>query len=156
MHINFCAILFNRTHDLHFPQNSGKIVIAAPPSKLFPQKVYQCHLLKEVYCMQNFVRFHAIEFKIELSQKLWEKRNNSAPYWAICTHIVSLLFLIIHILCINFCEISSSRNRDERIPKISEKVKLQHHLLSNFHQKLTDVNLCLDNPKYKISWRSVD
>ena len=29
--------------------------------------------------MQNFVRFHAIESEIELSQEFWEKRNSSAP-----------------------------------------------------------------------------
>ena len=38
-----------------------KIVITACHSKLYPQKLYQCHLLKLLYCMQNFVRFHAME-----------------------------------------------------------------------------------------------
>ena len=99
--------------------------------------------------MQNFVQFHAIESNIELSQKFWEKLNTSAPYWAIYIQIASLLFLLIYILCINFCSISSSRNQDQRIPKISENVKLPRHLLSDFHQKLIVINLCLDNTTYK-------
>ena len=56
----------------------------------------------------------------------------------------------------NFSAISSTRNRDQRITKISEKAKLKGYLLSNFHQKLIDFNLCFDNFKYKISLNSVD
>ena len=105
--------------------------------------------------MQNFVRFHSIEIKIKLWQKMWEKQNSSAPYRAICTQITSLLFLMICILYINFCAILSTRNRDQRIPKNLEKVKLQRHLLNDFHQKLYDINLRLNKTKYKISLNSV-
>ena len=44
----FCTILFNRTQELHFPENSGKIVITAAPNKLCSQ-IYQYHLVKLVY-----------------------------------------------------------------------------------------------------------
>ena len=73
LHINVCAILFNRTQDLHSPKNSGKIVATVLPSKLCSQKLYQHHLSKYVYCMQNFVRFYTIESKIELSQEFQKK-----------------------------------------------------------------------------------
>ena len=36
---------------------------------------------------------------------------------------------------------SSTRNRDECISKFPEKLKLQRHLFSNFHQKLIDTNV---------------
>ena len=74
--------------------------------------------------MQNFVWFHAIQSQIELSQKIWKKRNSSIPYWAYmlrCAQIASLLYLMIHILNINFGAISSTENRDELIPKILKK-----------------------------------
>ena len=68
------------------------------------QKLYLYHLSKLVYCKQNFVRFHAVESEIELPQDFWEKLKSSAPYWAICTQITSLLFLIIYILCTFFVQ----------------------------------------------------
>ena len=129
-------------------QNYGKFMTAAPAINLYHLKICQWYLLSKVYCMQNFVWFHAIESEKKLSQKFWEKRNSSALYWAICTHIASLLFLMIHILHINFCTISSARNQDQGIPKISEKVKLQRQLLSDFQQNLIDINLCFYNTKY--------
>ena len=104
------------------------------------KKLYKCYPLNYIYCTQNFVRFHAVKSKIELPQEFWEKKNSRAPYWARYTQIASLLFLMIYILCINFCSFSLIRNRDQCIPKISEKVELQRHLLSNFHQKLIDTN----------------
>ena len=45
----------------------------------------------------------------------------------------------------NFCAISSARNQDQLNPKIPEKILLQRYLLSDFHLKLIDMNLCLDN-----------
>ena len=51
LHIDFCAISFNRTQDFYFPKNSGKIVVIAPPIKLCSQRLYSCHLAKLVYCM---------------------------------------------------------------------------------------------------------
>ena len=72
--------------------------------------------------MQNFVQFHAIESEIELAKQFRKKRNSSAPYRDKCSQIASLLFLMMYILRINFCELSFTRNRDQRIPKIPEKV----------------------------------
>ena len=105
--------------------------------------------------MQNFVRFHAIESKIELSQEFWgKKRSSSDPFRDMCTRAVSLLFLMIHVLYINFCAISSTKLRSGYF-KILEKMKLQRYLLRNFHQKMIDINLCFDNTKDKISLNSV-
>ena len=105
LYLYFCAILFNRTHDLHFPQNSWKNVNIAPPNKVYSQKLHQYHLSKWVYCAQNFIRFHTIESEIDLSQEFWGKRKSSSPDWVICTQIASLLFLIVYILHVNFCPI---------------------------------------------------
>ena len=91
--------------------------------------------------MQIFVRLYAIESIIELSKEFWKKCNSSASCRDICTQIASLLFLMIYILCVNFCAISLTRNRDELIPKIPEKVLLQLHLLNDFHLKLLEINL---------------
>ena len=71
MHINFCAISFNRAQDQHFSQNFGKIVATVLPSMLCSHKLY--YLAKLVYSMQNFVRFYAIESDIELPQEFWKK-----------------------------------------------------------------------------------
>ena len=101
--------------------------------------------------MQNFVRFHAIESEIEQPQQFRKKRNNSVPYRAIYTQIASLLFLMIYIFYTNFYPISSARNRDQRIPKITGKGKLQRHFLSDLRQKLIEPNLQLDITKYEIS-----
>ena len=136
-----CAILFNRTQDLHFLKNSGKIVTTAPFSELYSQNLYH-YFAKWVYCMLNIVRFHAVESKIKLPLEFWEKQNSRAPYWDTYTQTASLLFLMMHILYINICVISFIRNRDQLIPKISEKLLPQRYLLSDFHQKLTEINLC--------------
>ena len=119
--IYFYAISFNGTQDLHFPKNFGIIVTTVHPSKLWSQrKIYQYY----VYCLPNFVRFHVVESKVELPQEFWEKQNSRAPYWAMHAQIASLLFLMICILYTNFWAISYSRNQNQRIPNISEKVKL--------------------------------
>ena len=111
--------------------------------KLCPIKNYiKVILLKQTYCMQNFVRFHIIESEIELQQKFWEKMNNGTPYWAICTRFASLLYLMMCTYHVNFCPISSSRNLHKLIPKIPGKVSLQRYLLSDFYQKLRDISLC--------------
>ena len=44
------------------------------------------------------------------------KRNNSAPCLATYTQMASFLFLMTYILYINFCAISSTRNRDQHVP----------------------------------------
>ena len=69
----FLSVSFNRAQEMHFSKNFGKIAITASLSKLCPQKLHESHLLKQVYCMQNFVRFHGIESKIELRQFFLEK-----------------------------------------------------------------------------------
>ena len=68
--------------------------------------------------MKNFVRFHAIESRIELSQEFWEKRDSSVTHWAMCIQIASFLFVMIYILYINFWTISSTKNQHQRIRKI--------------------------------------
>ena len=85
---------------------------------------------------------HAIESKIKLPQEFSRKRNSSVVYRKTCAKIALLLFLTMHTLFINFYAISFSRNRDQLIPKIPEKVLLQRHLLSDFHQRLIELNLC--------------
>ena len=85
--------------------------------------------------MQNF----AIKTDIKLSQEFGEKWISSAPT---CTQFASLLFLMIYILRINFCVVSSTRNQDLLVPKLPEKVLLQRYSLRDFHQKLIDINLC--------------
>ena len=40
-------------------------------------------------------------------------------------------------------------------PKMSERMKLQRHLNSDFHQKLIDINFSLDKCRYKISLNSM-
>ena len=64
--------------------------------------------------------------------------------------------LNMHIMYIIFYVVSSIKNRDQLIPKIPEKVWLPRHLLSDFHQKLIEINLLLNNSKYKILWNSID
>ena len=71
--------------------------------------------------MQDFVWFHTIESEIGLSLKFWGKWNSSAPYLVTCTQIASLLFLLIYIVHVSFCAISSTRNRKQLILKILEK-----------------------------------
>ena len=108
--------------------------------------------------MQNFARFHAIDSRQNYLKNFEKKkkRYSSFSYKAICIQIASRLFLMIYILRIVFCGVSSTRNPDQRITKISEKVKLQRHLLSDFLQTLIDVKLSLNNTKYKISLNSLD
>ena len=57
------------------------------------------------------------------------------------THIVPLLFQTLPILLIIFCAISFTRNRYQFTQKILEKVCLQRHPLSDYHQTLMDINL---------------
>ena len=56
-----------------------------------------------------------------------------------------LLFLqtAVYILYINFYALSCTRNRDQLIPKILEKVRqILSHFFSILNQKLIDINLC--------------
>ena len=69
--------------------------------------------------MQDFVRFHVIEPEIELSQK-FGKNGVAAPPTEI--HVSKMRHLMIYTLHIHFCGISFTRNRDQLIPKIPEKV----------------------------------
>ena len=43
LHTHFCAILFNKTQNLHFAKNFGKIMSTAPSSKLDSQKIYELY-----------------------------------------------------------------------------------------------------------------
>ena len=76
---------------------------------------------KKVHCLQNCVRFHAMESEIEISQKFWKKRNSSAFYWSLCTHIVSLLYLMVRTLFIHFYAILFTKNRDNGSQKFQKK-----------------------------------
>ena len=60
----------NSINDITIAKNSEKFVTAVLPIKLYHQKIYQCYILKKVYRMQNFVRFHPIEPEVELSQEM--------------------------------------------------------------------------------------
>ena len=70
LHIDFCAILFTRTQNLHFPKKSEKIVITAPPSKLCSQNYI--NIIFKI-SIQNFVRFHSIES--ELNYRIYNFRK---------------------------------------------------------------------------------
>ena len=96
LHINFCAISFNRTQDLYFPKTSGKTVAIAPPSKLCSQKLDKYHLAKLVYCIQNFVRFYAIESEIELPQEFWKICENNISKQSLLAKIISSFKIIIN------------------------------------------------------------
>ena len=78
MQINFSAISFNRSQDLHYLKNSDKSGNMVSPYAR--EELYQCHLLKQVYCKQHSVRFHAIESEIGSSQEFFRKRNSSSFY----------------------------------------------------------------------------
>ena len=67
LHRNICAISSNRTQNQHFPKNTEKIVTIAHPSKLCLKN--RISIIFQIYIMQNFVRLHAIESEIEVSQE---------------------------------------------------------------------------------------
>ena len=71
--MNLCAISFNRNKELHSLDNSKKIENTEKIIKLCPQKLYQCHILKQVNYLRNFVRFQGKESEIGLSQEFREK-----------------------------------------------------------------------------------
>ena len=82
--------------------------------------------------MQHFVRFHAIECETEVSHEFLEKQNGSVPlqsnmYPNFIIVISTDIYFEYKLLC-NFI-------RDHRIPKNSNKVQLQRHLLSDFSPK---------------------
>ena len=122
----------------------------AMPAKIISKSPFKVSTLNAKFCVIPRDRI-----RDRISQKFCEKRRRNAPYWAICIQIAPLLFLILLILYINFCAISSSRNQNQLIPKIMENVWLQRHLSRNFYEKLININLCYNNTKYKISWNSV-
>ena len=72
LHINFCAISFNRTQDVRFPKNYGKIVATAPPSKAMLAKIISILSFKVSILHAKFLRVHAVESEIELSHKFWK------------------------------------------------------------------------------------
>ena len=77
LHSYFCAISFNRTQNLHFPEKFGKISITAllKFAKYISLSSHKISILHE-----NFVRFHALGSEVELPKEFWEKHNSSAPY----------------------------------------------------------------------------
>ena len=157
LHINFWAISFNRSHDITILKiKFWKTRDCSLPSKATPSKIISMLSLKISKMRAKFCTIPCNRIRDRTTKTIWEKNRVAAPsIRAICTQIASLCFLMIYFLHINFCPVSSSRNRDLRIRKNSEKVKLQRHLLSDLHQKLVETNLCLNNTKHKISWNSV-
>ena len=115
------------------------------PAKTIGMSCFKISILHKKFCTIpcNRIRDRTI------TRILKKKKNGIAvsPTEIHVSKMESLLFLIIYILYINFCAISSSRNGDQRIPKIQGKIFLQRHLSSDFDQKLTDINLSLDNSK---------
>ena len=85
--------------------------------------------------------------------EFWIKRDNNAPYKLCirsCIIVISNNTYFAYKLLCNF-------NHQKSRPAYSnnfEKMKLRCHLLSDFHQKVIDINLCLYNTKYKISSNS--
>ena len=148
LHINFCAISFNRSRDIIIPKILENLRLQCPHQAIL-SKIISILLLKISILHAKFCTIHAIKPEIELSHEMWKKQKNSAPYWDISTQISSWLFLVIYIMYIIFCVNSFTTNRDQRIRKNFVKMTLQRHLLSDFHQKLMDTNLRLDNTKYK-------
>ena len=77
-HINFYSLSFNRTQNLHFPKNSGKIVITASLSKLslknyisviFQSKYIACKILYDSIQLNSRQNYH----------KSFRKRGIAAP-----------------------------------------------------------------------------
>ena len=69
--------------------------------------------------MQNFVRFGAIEFEVRLSQEFGVKQI-AATF--IELYISKLHHCYLQLLYVYFCSFLTNRNRDNRIPKVLEKV----------------------------------
>ena len=139
LHENFCVISFIRTQDVNFTKNSRKIVFRTSPSMFV--KTISISSFKESILHAKFCMIPCNRVREKIIIRILEKYS-SARYRAICTQIASLLFLMVYNLCIKFCAFSFRRNRDQRIPKILQKVLLQRNLSRNFHQKLMDINLC--------------
>ena len=79
LHTNFAAISFNATQNLNFFKIFGKVVITVPCIKQYPLKLHQYHLLKQAYCMRNFVRFYEVKFEIQLQQIFWKNWTAALP-----------------------------------------------------------------------------
>ena len=92
--------------------------------------------------MQNFVQFRAIKSNVKITTRIGKKEYQRP----LLSYMYPISIIVIsnntYILYINFCEISSTRNRDQRIPKILEKLKVQRQPLNGHHQKLIEINLC--------------
>ena len=96
--------------------------------------------LSQNFLLQNSIIliFHVKFYKIickrsrdtTITKVLQKKVEQQHPLQSYKHLKLSLLFLRIHILCINFCAISINRSRNITIPKILEKLCLQHPLSS--------------------------
>ena len=118
-------ISFNKRQDLYFPEHSEKLRLQRPLGSFARKNIsmafFKVNILHSKFCM---ISFHRIRDKT--ITRILEKRNSSVSYYTQCssmyTQTASLLFLIIYILYINFCANSSTRSRDQFVPKIPEKV----------------------------------
>ena len=74
-------------------------------------------------------------------RRIWDrKRNSSTSYWAIDTQIASLLYRIIYVLYKCFLQFHSLET-EISFQKSRKKMWRHRHLLSDFFQKLIDINL---------------
>ena len=135
LHIHFCAISFCRTQDLDFSENSTKLRQHRPlvdyVRKIIPILSYKIHILHAKLCAIPCNRIRG-RTTTRICGKT-EQQLHLLSY--VCTQIASLLFLLIYIYFLyKFFPISSTRNQDQLIPKISKKVNVQRYLLSDFNQ----------------------
>ena len=113
LYINFCAISFRKTQYLHFLKNYEKNYDNSTPKQ---------DMLAKIIWMSSFkIGILHAKFGTTLCNRIRDRTNNrifgkneirSASYWTICTQIASLLYLMIYILCIHFCVISSTTPRE--------------------------------------------
>ena len=118
LHANFCACSFNRTQNLIFPIKFEKKYDNSIPqqAKLTKTRSIPCCKISILHANFFTIPCNGIRDRTNTRRK---KQNGNAP-WAAKTQITSLLFQMIYILYIFFCAISSTRHRNQRIPKISE------------------------------------
>ena len=147
IHINFCMVWFNRSQIYIIPWILKKLCLQRPLTS-YASKNYINTSFK--VCISHAKFWITMEYEMELSQEFWLKWNSIALYWATCTQIASILFLMINIVCISFCEIivlwnfknRFTRNRDHLIPKILEKVRPHATFWAIFTKNLrTSINV---------------
>ena len=99
--------------------------------------------------MQNFVRFHSVESEIKLATRILGRTIIAAPP---TQHAISNdIYFIYKFLC-NFIP----QKPRSTYPQNFLKRKTTAPPVKQFYQKLMDINIHLNNFKYKISLKSVN